>query len=61
MRSTLKKFFGSTSQSKEEAKRRLKLLLIHDQLDLTPDQIENMKHDIMGVVRQYLVMLPSHQ
>ena len=54
MRNTLKKFFGTTSQSKDDAKRRLKLLLIHDQLELTPDQIENMKHDIMGVVRQYL-------
>lgn len=56
MRKTLQKIFGTSNQSKEEAKRRLKLLLIHDQLDLSPEQIEHMKRDIMGVVRQYLVI-----
>ena len=56
MRDTIKKLFGNASPSKEEAKRRLKLLLIHDQLNLSPDQLEDMKRDIMDVVRQYLVI-----
>jgi cell division topological specificity factor len=56
MRETIKKFFGTASRSKEEAKRRLKLLLIHDQLNLTHYQLEDMKRDIMDVVRQYLVI-----
>ena len=56
MKEILKRFFGNASRSKEDAKRRLKLLLIHDQLNLSPDQLDNMKRDIMDVVRQYLVI-----
>lgn len=56
MKEIFKRFFGNASHSKEDAKRRLKLLLIHDQLNLSPDQLDNMKRDIMDVVRQYLVI-----
>ena len=56
MKDIFKRFFGNASRSKEDAKRRLKLLLIHDQLNLSPDQLDNMKRDIMDVVRQYLVI-----
>ena len=54
MRNALKRLFGSRSTSKDEAKRRLKLLLIHDQLELTPSQMENMKGEIMEVIRRYV-------
>ena len=56
MRESIMRFFTGSTQSKEEAKRRLKLLLIHDQLNLSPEQLEDMKRDIMDVVRQYLVI-----
>jgi len=56
MRDSILRFFTGSSQSKEEAKRRLKLLLIHDQLNLSPEQLEDMKRDIMSVVREYLVI-----
>lgn len=42
-----------TSSSKDEAKKRLKLLLIHDQVDLPPMQLERMKTEILEVVARY--------
>ena len=56
MKHTIRKFFGYDSQSKDEAKKRLKLLLIHDQLDLSTNQMEDMKREIVDVVRRYLVI-----
>lgn len=45
---------GKGSGSKDDAKQRLKLLLIHDQVDLTPGQLESMKEEIMQVISRYL-------
>ena len=52
----IKRLFGYHPPSKDEAKKRLKLLLIHDQLNLTPTQMDDMKSEIMGVIRRYLVV-----
>ena len=41
-------------KSKDEAKQRLKFLLIHDQVDLTPAQMESMKNEIMEVIQRYV-------
>ena len=35
--------FSGTRSSKDEAKQRLKAILIHDQVDLTPAQMDLMK------------------
>jgi cell division topological specificity factor len=40
--------------SKDEAKQRLKFLLIHDQVDLTPAQMEAMKAEIVAVIARYV-------
>jgi len=40
--------------SKHDAKKRLKFLLIHDQVDLSPGQLEEMKAEILQVVNRYL-------
>ena len=40
--------------SKEEARQRLKLLLIHDQLELTPSDLDAMKGEILEVVKRYI-------
>jgi cell division topological specificity factor len=40
--------------SKEDAKQRLKFLLIHDQVDMTPAQLEAMKAEIMEVIGRYM-------
>ncbi len=49
-----KRWFSRNDSSKEVAKRRLQLLLIHDQVDLTPDQMSEMKREIVGVIERYL-------
>jgi len=41
------------SHSKDEAKQRLKLLLIHDQVDLPLAQLERMKDEILEVIARY--------
>jgi cell division topological specificity factor len=41
-------------QSKNEAKQRLKFLLIHDQVDLTPVQLDQMKAEILEVIARYV-------
>jgi cell division topological specificity factor len=40
--------------SKDEAKQRLKVLLIHDQVDLTQGQLEAMKSEILDVIAKYV-------
>ena len=54
MRDLLNKFFGPRDASKESAKARLKFLLIHDQVDLTPAQLESMKTEILEVIARYM-------
>jgi cell division topological specificity factor len=50
----INKIFGSKTHSKEDAKQRLKFLLIHDQVDMTPAQLEAMKSEIMEVIGRYM-------
>ena len=51
----LEQMLGTTKpKSKDDAKQRLKFLLIHDQVDLSPAQLEQMKTEIMEVVSKYL-------
>ena len=54
MRSLISRLFGETGRSKEDAKQRLKFLLIHDQVDLSPAQLEAMKDEIMAVIARYV-------
>jgi cell division topological specificity factor len=42
------------TNSKDDAKARLQVLLIHDQVDLTPAQMERMKREIMDVITRYV-------
>lgn len=45
---------GGSPTSKDEAKHRLKAILLHDQVDLTPAQMEAMKAEIMEVIAKYV-------
>ena len=45
---------ASRTRSKEDAKQRLKFLLIHDQVDLSPGQLEQMKAEIIEVLTRYV-------
>lgn len=54
MISLIAKFFGNKTTSRDEAKQRLKFLLIHDQVDLTPAQLDAMKEEILEVICRYM-------
>ena len=45
---------GGSPSSKDEAKHRLKAILLHDQVDLTPARMEAMKAEIMQVIIRYV-------
>lgn len=45
---------AGATRSKDDAKSRLKVLLIHDQVDLTPAQMEKMQDEIMDVISRYV-------
>lgn len=59
MRELFQRFFGHRTPSKEEAKQRLKLLLIHDQVDLSAAQLEAMKAEILEVIARYVEIDPA--
>ncbi|ADL68650.1 cell division topological specificity factor MinE [Thermoanaerobacterium thermosaccharolyticum] len=48
------KSFGGKSNSKNVAKERLQLLLVHDRADVSPKFLELMKGEIMNVISNYV-------
>jgi len=54
MRNFLKRVLGGPTGSKNEAKQRLKVLLIHDQVDLTQAQMDKMRDEVVEVIRRYV-------
>lgn len=56
------RFFGRSNAagSKEDAKSRLKILLVHDQVDLTPSQMQAMKAEILDVIARYCEVDREH-
>jgi cell division topological specificity factor len=51
---------ASGAGSKEDAKSRLKILLVHDQVDLTPNQMNAMKAEILEVIARYCEVDREH-
>ena len=47
-------FFTKKQQSKNIAKDRLKLVLIHDRADTNPGVLEMLKNDIIEVIAKYM-------
>jgi cell division topological specificity factor len=43
-------------RTKDTARQRLQLVLMHDRLDLAPDIMESMKREIWEVVSRYMVI-----
>jgi len=54
------KLFGARqTTSKEDAKQRMKVLLIHDRVNLTPAQMELMKAELLDVIARYCEVDPE--
>lgn len=54
LKDLLTRLLGGRGGSKEDAKSRLKVLLVHDQVDLTPAQLQSMKAEIIEVIARYV-------
>jgi len=50
---------GGKSKSADNAKERLKLVLIHDRTDLSPKSVEAMKNEILDVISRYIEIDPD--
>ncbi len=55
----LKSLFGPKENSASKARERLKLVLINDRTDLTPDALERMKNEILTVISHYVEIDPT--
>ena len=55
----LERFLGQKPKSASLAKDRLKLVLIHDRTDLTPDALEKMKNELLQVISRYVEIDPA--
>ena len=49
----LQRFF-SRGNSREKAKKRLQLVLIHDRADISPMMLENLRTDLIDVINKYM-------
>jgi cell division topological specificity factor len=50
---------GTRTNSANQAKERLKLVLIHDRTDLTNDEVDRLKDELMAVIRKYIDIDPG--
>lgn len=48
------KIFNKPQKSKDMAKDRLKMVLVHDRAGVSPALLENIKDEIMQVLRKYM-------
>jgi cell division topological specificity factor len=48
------KIFSQRASSKDVAKERLKLILIHDRSNVSPELLESIKEDILKVLSKYV-------
>ena len=51
----LSRFFGrESSSSKNVAKERLRLVLVHDRANVSPDLLTSLKNDLIKVISNYM-------
>jgi cell division topological specificity factor len=59
MSSFLAKLLGRNQSSAQTAKERMKLVLIHDRIDLTPDSLEKLKDELIEVISRHIEIDPN--
>jgi cell division topological specificity factor len=59
MSSWMDRITGSRANSANQAKERLKLVLIHDRTDLTNEEVDQLKTELMSVIRKYIEIDPG--
>ena len=59
MSSIIDRLFNREPKSAQQAKERLKLVLIHDRTDLTPGELETMKDELIEVISRHVEIDPS--
>lgn len=52
----MKVFGKSEKKSGQIAKERLQVVLIHDRASVSPELMENLKNEIIGVISKYMVI-----
>ena len=50
----VKKIFGKKEPSGKVARNRLKVVLVHDRINISPEIMENMRNDIVKVISKYV-------
>jgi len=59
MSSFLNRILGKGPNSANEAKERLKLVLIHDRTNLSPEKLESLKDELILVISRYVEINPD--
>lgn len=54
MRDLFTRVFGRDEASKDVAKERLRLVLVHDRSSLSPQALESLKTDLIRVISEYM-------
>ncbi|MCX8024897.1 MAG: cell division topological specificity factor MinE [Thermanaerothrix sp.] len=59
MSNWLEQLLGKKSKSADQAKERLKLVLIHDRTDLSPAVLESLKNELLAVISKHVEIDPG--
>jgi cell division topological specificity factor len=55
----IERLITGKSKSADEAKERLKFVLIHDRTDISPDSLNQLKNEIIRVISHYVDIDPE--
>ncbi len=59
MSNFLDRLFNREPKSAEQAKERLKLVLIHDRTDLSPAELADLKDELIAVISRHIEIDPT--
>jgi cell division topological specificity factor len=59
MNSFIDRLFNRQPKSANQAKERLKLVLIHDRTDITPGSLELLKDELIAVISKHIEIDPN--